>query len=185
MLELISRKFNVDARFMYSNEILNLFDGIKPDIVIINKRKISYSVAMLDEKLTIFSYKKSLELNDFFTSILPKNLIKGVAANKGIVKGSAIICPMLNDSKEILKINKLMKKGDILIAETTSPDIIILCNKAAAIVTEQGGMLSHAVIISREMNIPCVIQATNSTKIFKNGDLVEVNADKGIVRKLN
>ena len=56
--------------------------------------------------------------------------------------------------------------------------------KASAIVTEQGGLTSHAAIISRELNIPCVIGTKIATHIFESGEMVEVNADNGVVRKI-
>jgi len=51
-------------------------------------------------------------------------------------------------------------------------------------VTDQGGMLSHAAIISRELGVPCIVGTVNATKVFKDGDMVEVDADKGIIRKI-
>ncbi len=77
-----------------------------------------------------------------------------------------------------------MNKGDILVSIATDPDIVPAMKKAAAIVTEQGGVTSHAAIVSRELNIPCVIGTKIATKALKDGDLVEVDANKGIVRKL-
>ncbi len=77
-----------------------------------------------------------------------------------------------------------MKKGDILVSIATDPDIVPAMKKAAAIVTEQGGVTSHAAIVSREMNIPCVIGTKIATKVLNDGDKVEVDANKGIVRKL-
>jgi pyruvate,water dikinase len=56
--------------------------------------------------------------------------------------------------------------------------------KAGAIVTEQGGVTSHAAIVSRELGIPCLIGTKIATKVFKDGDMVEVDATKGIVRKI-
>ncbi|MCI0566183.1 hypothetical protein L0Y46_03215 [bacterium] len=61
---------------------------------------------------------------------------------------------------------------------------MLACQKASAIVTDIGGMLSHAAIVSRELNIPCIVGTKNASKILKNGDLVEVDADKGMVRIL-
>jgi len=66
----------------------------------------------------------------------------------------------------------------------TRPEFVPLMKKAAAIITDEGGITSHAAIISREMNIPCIIGTKIATKIFKDGDLVEVDADKGIVKIL-
>ena len=77
-----------------------------------------------------------------------------------------------------------MQKGDILIAETTSPEVMPACSKAAAIVTNQGGLMSHAAIVSRELNIPCIVATENATSIFRTGDQVEVDANKGVVKIL-
>ena len=76
-----------------------------------------------------------------------------------------------------------MKKGDILVSIATDPDIVQGMKKAAAIVTEQGGVTSHAAIVSREFKIPCVIGTKIATQALKDGDLVEVDANKGIVKK--
>jgi len=77
-----------------------------------------------------------------------------------------------------------MEEGDILVSIATDPDIVPAMKKAAAIVTEQGGVTSHAAIVSRELNIPCVIGTKIATRVFKDGDMVEVNANLGIVKKI-
>lgn len=75
-----------------------------------------------------------------------------------------------------------MNKGDILVSIATDPDIVPAMKKAAAIVTEQGGVTSHAAIVARELNIPCVIGTKIATRVLKDGDRVSVDANKGIVR---
>lgn len=77
-----------------------------------------------------------------------------------------------------------MKQGDILVSIATDPDIVPAMKKAAAIVTEQGGITSHAAIVSRELNIPCVIGTKIATQVLQDGDRVEVDAYKGVVRML-
>ena len=77
-----------------------------------------------------------------------------------------------------------MRQGDILVSIATDPDIVPAMKRAAAIVTEQGGVTSHAAIVSRELGIPCVIGTKIATKVLKDGDRVEVDATKGVVRKL-
>ncbi len=77
-----------------------------------------------------------------------------------------------------------MEKGDVLVANMTRPEYVILMKKAKAIVTDEGGLTSHAAVISRELGIPCIIGTQIATKVLKDGDLVEVDADKGIVRKV-
>jgi len=78
-----------------------------------------------------------------------------------------------------------MKQGDILVSIATDPDIVPAMKKAAAIVTEQGGVTSHAAIVSRELKIPCVIGTKIATKVLKDGMEVEVDANKGIVTVLD
>ena len=65
----------------------------------------------------------------------------------------------------------------------TRPQIVHLCQKAAAIVTDEGGITSHAAVVSRELDIPCIINTSNATSVLKTGDMVKVEADdKGIVK---
>ena len=77
-----------------------------------------------------------------------------------------------------------MKQGDVLVADTTAPEIMMACKKASAIITNQGGLMSHAAIISRELGIPCIVGTGNATEVLHDGDLVEVDADNGVVRIL-
>lgn len=78
-----------------------------------------------------------------------------------------------------------MKNGEVLVTFMTSPDFMPAIRKASAIVTNLGGVTSHAAIISRELNIPCIVGTKYSTKILKTGDMVEVDATSGVVRKLS
>ena len=75
------------------------------------------------------------------------------------------------------------KKGQILVSGKTNPNLIAAMKRAAAIVTDQGGLTSHAAIVSRELKIPCVVGTKIATEVLKNGDQVEVDANQGIVRK--
>lgn len=81
------------------------------------------------------------------------------------------------------RVNK-MRKGNILVTVMTTPAYVPAMQKAAAIVTDEGGLLSHAAVVSREMGKPAVIGTKIGTKVFKDGDKVEVNADKGVVKKI-
>lgn len=101
--------------------------------------------------------------------------LKGQTASLGKVTGRV---------KIVHKIHQVanMAKGDILVATMTRPEMIVAINKAAAIVTDEGGITCHAAIVSRELNIPCVIGTKNATRVLKDGDMVEVDADKGVVR---
>ena len=105
--------------------------------------------------------------------------IKGIVASyrtKGNITGKARI--VLNPEKA--KFNE----GEILVASMTRPEYVPLMKKAAAIITDEGGITSHAAIISRELKIPCIVGTKIATKILKDGDLVEVDAKNGVVRKV-
>jgi pyruvate,water dikinase len=95
--------------------------------------------------------------------------------DKSIVNGHVKI---LFDSSDGAK----MDEGDILIAPMTTPDFVMSMRKALAIVTDEGGVTCHAAIVSRELEIPCVVGTKIATKILKDGDMVEVDANKGIVK---
>lgn len=103
--------------------------------------------------------------------------IKGQVGNKGKYTGLARI---IMNTHDFLK----MQSGDVLVSTMTTPDFLVLMHKAGAIVTDIGGMLCHAAIVSREINKPCVIGTKFATQILKDGDLVEVDADKGIIKIL-
>jgi phosphoenolpyruvate synthase/pyruvate phosphate dikinase len=75
-------------------------------------------------------------------------------------------------------------EGEILVAPHTSPNLIELMRRAAAIITDEGGITSHAAIVSRELKKPCIIGTKIATQVLKDGNLVEVDADKGIVKIL-
>jgi pyruvate,water dikinase len=75
-----------------------------------------------------------------------------------------------------------LEPGDILVAETTAPPWTPLFATVAAVVTDTGGVLSHSAVVAREYGIPAVVGTGNATAILADGQLVEVDGDKGIVR---
>ncbi|MFA6414480.1 MAG: PEP-utilizing enzyme [Candidatus Paceibacterota bacterium] len=77
-----------------------------------------------------------------------------------------------------------LEEGEILVTGMTDPYFVPLMKKAAAIVTDGGGMLSHAAIVARELKKPCIVGTKFATQVLHDGDLVEVDADRGVVRKL-
>lgn len=77
-----------------------------------------------------------------------------------------------------------MLEGEILIATMTSPEYLPAMRKAKAIITDEGGITCHAAIVSRELGIPCIIGTKIATKVLKDGDLVEMDSESGVVRVL-
>ncbi len=105
------------------------------------------------------------------------DVVRGVCAHPGLVRGRAKVVLTPADSKKVLN-------GDVLVATMSTPDFLPAMTRAAAFVTDIGGITCHAAIVAREMRKPCVIGTKNATEVFKDGDLVEVDAEKGIVRKV-
>jgi phosphoenolpyruvate synthase/pyruvate phosphate dikinase len=103
--------------------------------------------------------------------------IKGQIAFKGLVKG---IVKIVTHPNEIGKV----EEGDILVAQMTLPSFISAMHKAAAFITDEGGIICHAAIMAREMKKPCIIGTKIATKMLKDGDLVEVDANNGVVKLL-
>ncbi|MHB8830733.1 MAG: PEP-utilizing enzyme [Patescibacteria group bacterium] len=100
--------------------------------------------------------------------------IKGVCACPGKVKG---IVRIINVPEDMSK----MEEGNILVSTATTPSIVPAMKQAAAIITDEGGLTCHASIISRELLIPCIVGMKIATKVLKDGDMVEVDAEKGLV----
>lgn len=103
--------------------------------------------------------------------------LRGTATQTGRVRGRVIVLRGVADMR-------LVRRGDVLIASMTRPEFTPVLRQAGAIVTDEGGITSHAAIISREFGIPCIIGTKIATHIFHNGDRVEVDAERGIVRKV-
>ena len=79
---------------------------------------------------------------------------------------------------------KKVKINNILVATMTTPEYVPAMRKASAFITDEGGITCHAAIVGREMEKPCIIGTKIATKVLKDGDEVEVNTEKGIVKIL-
>lgn len=112
------------------------------------------------------------------------NILYGKTGNKGFYTGKVKIIP-LDLKADLNKLIKEMRKGEVLVSGSTGPEMILAARKAGAIITEEGGITSHAAILSRELGIPSVIGTHIATEVLKDGDLVEVDANKGIVKIIN
>lgn len=145
----------------------------------LSKRKKYRIMVQINGKINFFYGRGLFEKIE---AIIPKknlyNKIRTITGNiacRGIAKGKVTIIKGIKDIRK-------MKKGNILVAPNTDPELVITMRKAAAIITDWGGVTSHAAIVSREFGIPCIVGTDIATQVLKDGDLVEVDADKGIVK---
>lgn len=142
-------------------------------------RKKGYLAAFLRNKYVVSTDK---EMQTFIQLLeksahIPHTSVRGITAQKGKVIGIAKIVRGFQHLRKILP-------GDVMVTPMTNPSYIPALEKAIAIVTDEGGMLCHAAIISREMKIPCIIGTKIGTQVIKDGDLIEVDAEKGLVKVL-
>lgn len=165
------------TKFMTTEEIQKaLIEGIYDSEKIKNRVALSVYYADVDEHAFYIGEQaeKAIELiqNDAIGQVTD---IHGQCGCQGVAQGTVKIVNVIADMEKV-------KPGDILVAISTQPDLVPAMKKAAAFVTNQGGVTSHAAIVAREMNKPCVIGTKIATKVLKDGDQVEVDATKGVVR---
>lgn len=181
--EELERKHKInylDALFLTSDELMqSLITGRKlPDL---SKRKHyclfdakNKSIELLEGEKGIL---KAQELGLIKQAEIQANELHGMPACRGIVEGTVVL---VRNTKDFPKI----KGKSIIVAPDTTPDFVPIFEKALAIVTEFGGITSHAAIVSREMNVPCIVSVKDATKVLKDGYTVKVDANKGIINIL-
>lgn len=184
-LKEISRRYRInfsDLHYYLVNEVSAVLEKNKK----LSAREMSmrrdYFLEILDSKkgLATIAGNEAKKLTKPFTEnnhATGVKMFKGLVVNGGFARGKVKIIFSTKDLKK-------MKKGDILVSSMTAPDYITGLRKAAAVVTDEGGMTCHAAIVSRELKIPGIVGTKIATQILKDGDLVEVDAINGIVKKL-
>jgi phosphoenolpyruvate synthase/pyruvate phosphate dikinase len=107
--------------------------------------------------------------------VVTGSALKGQVAYPGKRTGMVKIINNRDDMKKF-------QAGDIIVSPTTTPDLLPVMKIAGAIISEHGGVICHASITSRELKIPCIVGVKGATKALKDGDIIEVDAENGIIR---
>ena len=129
-------------------------------------------------KCQIFQGEEYGEIMQAITKQSLNREIKGMVAYKGKARGRVRIVLDPNHAPNF-------EEGDILVAGMTRPEYLSLMKKSVAFVTDAGGLLSHAAIVARELKKPCIVGTEVATKVLKDGDMVEVDAELGIIKILD
>jgi pyruvate,water dikinase len=167
-------KEKVEAQVLTDEQILKLAEygkilekhyGIPQDVEFAIERNRIYIVQT--RAITTRAKEEKIEMK-------AEPILKGLGASPGIATGRVKIVRSLADLVKI-------QKGDILVTEMTSPDMVPAMSKCVAIVTNSGGITCHASIVSREMGIPCIVGTGNATSVLKDGDIVTVDAFRGLI----
>lgn len=175
------------ARFLTIREARTLFHGkiSKSEENNLNKRlrtRVKYYLLGGGEiwSIPLKSYleERGWELEAQIANDIKKE-IKGSTCFKTTahIKGRVVV---VQNKREIGKVNE----GDILVTPAVVPEYSPIYNKLLAIITDEGGITSHAAIVARELQIPCIIGTKIATQVLHDGDWVEVDADAGVVRIL-
>jgi phosphoenolpyruvate synthase/pyruvate phosphate dikinase len=175
LLEEVSSRFSLsydDFIWLIPDEINKLFTENKIPKQKIKQRQQMW--AIIFDNLSINTFEGEEAKKHFNEENISGDEITGQIAQKGIATGKAKI---VKERKDFSKINE----GDILVTGMTTPDFLPIMKKASAIITDIGGVTCHAAIVSRELEIPCVIGTNVATKVINDNDIVKVDANKGII----
>ncbi len=165
-----------DSQFITSHEVLDLIKkAISKEELLKkakNRRKKGFILSIANNEVIIDANSESK------AEVKTRTILKGLIASKGFVKGHVKIIE--NPIEDAYK----LEKGDILVTSMTTPDFVPLMERSVAIITNEGGMLCHAAIVSRELGIPTIVGTENATEILKDGMFIEVRAheEEGIIK---
>lgn len=155
--------------------------GEKVSSRVLNERKKYYLILSRNGVIDFFTAKDAELIEKQELGAQEKNItakkLRGQIAFRGFVSGKVRI---INTQSELSK----MCQGDVLVSVMTTPRLMPAVKKASAIVTDEGGITSHAAIIARELKVPCIVGTKIATKVLKDGDMAEVDANRGIVKIL-
>lgn len=156
-----------------------------PQKELANRVKNGFIIEIKNAKLRIISGKKNIEnliksegIEGPFQKLALTSSFTGLGASRGIIRGRARV---LESARELSS----LKDGEILVTYMTTIEFTPVFRKIKGLVTDEGGMSCHAAIISRELNIPCVVGTNIATRVIETGELIEVDGNKGSVRILN
>lgn len=184
MYEEIAKRVNFNPDWIMEVSAPEMYAAVQgkplPDDAEMKKRFENYAMVVRNAETRLITDPeeiKKLEA-EYSVDVEHTDRIEGrMACLGGMIRGRAKVCL---DKAAIGKV----ERGDILIAQFTTPDFVPAMEKAAAIVADQGGLSSHAAIVSRELGVPCVIGTKNGTRVIHDNDLLEIDAQKGIIKIL-
>lgn len=174
------------------HELGALMDGQPVETNTLTERR-TFCVLIRDihNMLTIYTGDEACSYAKNFLSTsddLESSQVIGKCAHQtgSVVRGNVrVIVRDYSNKTKMIEEMQAMQPGEILVTQTTDPEMLPALQKASAAITDIGGMLSHTAITSRELNIPCIVGTKNATSVLKNGDLVEIDAEHGVVRKIS
>ena len=162
-----------------ADELLRYFNqGKLPNKKSLSERYKKSAVLVERGEYQVYAGKQTDKIDGILLPQKNSQLIKGSIAYKGVATG--LVRLVIDPKKE----SSSFRTGEVLVTGMTRPEFLPIMKKAIAFITDAGGILSHAAIVARELKKPCIIGTHIATRLLKTGDLVEVDANKGVIRKL-
>ena len=186
LLHEISRRLQMEVDLVacaFPSETVNVLLGKTKFDKSKLKGRFSYNLHAVDSHLReiFLTGSKARRIKE----ILDKKIEERFTEVKGMVASIGELTRITGEVRVIFDPHGAeIPRGAILVTPMTRPEFIHLIHKAGAIITDEGGVTSHAAIISREFGIPCIVGTGNATKLLKDGDKVEVDTQNGVVIKL-
>ena len=183
LLQEVAKRFVYSFRELHDLwyfEVSNILKGedLRPTL---NRRAFGFGFQFFHDCRELTSEETNSLWNMFDSHDgVPTDRLKGVVASKGSGKTLTARVRILLDPLDV----ETFQEKEALIAPMTSPEYIFAMRKASAVITDTGGLTSHAAIVSRELGIPCIVGTKAATKILKDGDMVEIDVATGIVKKI-
>lgn len=166
----------IDIKWLTVPEINKLMTTKKYPQIKVRQRQI-VAALVFDHYQIITSHGAAARkyLNWIKTKPKDDHDLTGMVAYPGKLTGVVRIIRGVNDLTQ-------MRTGEILVARMTTPDILPAVRKAAAIITDEGGLTCHAAILARELKIPCIVGTKTATQTLRTGERVELDANTGKIR---
>jgi phosphohistidine swiveling domain-containing protein len=189
MLDELARLYSIDIEMLKRYDAYEITEELLENF---NEKHIEDAKIRMDKYIIFYEnkgegentyVKKTIilgkEFDEFMKlyneTILEHTDLHGTCASPGKAMGEVRVCRTKEDIEKF-------KEGEVLVSAMTRPEFISAMRKASAIVTDEGGITCHAAIVSRELGKPCIIGTKVATKILKDGQYVDVNANHGIVK---
>ncbi|HOX29735.1 MAG TPA: PEP-utilizing enzyme [Candidatus Paceibacterota bacterium] len=184
-IEILSKKWGIDKNYLYRlrpEEIISYsrLKAIPDNLSESLKKREKAAIWVKNSRVKIFfgAAAESFEQKKVKINNEAGNIISGTPIFQGRVCGRVKV---VRSPRDFFKV----ESGDIVVCGDFSPDFAVLADKISAIVANEGGVMSHAAIVAREMKIPCVAGTKIATKMLKDGDMVEIDSFTGIVKIIN
>lgn len=185
-MQLVAKQIGVqfeELKYLLSKEIYQALNSSQPiEESLLTERRQGFALMMLDGEEYLATGEQGHIISQWVDQSMGRvdrslQELRGTIACKGSARGKVRIALSPEEAH-------LLEAGEILVTPMTNPDYVPAMRRSAAIVTDEGGLLCHAAIMSREFGKPCIIGTKIATRLLQDGDLVEVDAEKGIVRIL-